>query len=103
MHVFATDIFSMSCAGMDRNDGVLVQAVPRWAQARGDLMDDRTWTVMLQTMSDSVVSGVMSTPPAATYLDVATPCLPALRGEGQSWFGVAEIPADIRATLRGED
>ena len=61
------------------------------------------WTVMLQTMADPVVSGVMFTPPASTYLNVATPCLPALRGEGQSWFGVPELPADIRATLRDED
>ena len=66
-------------------------------------MDDHMWTVMLQTMADPVVSGVMSTPLAATYLDVATPCLPALRGEGQSWFGMAELPADVRAALRDED
>ena len=58
---------------------------------------------MIRAMSVEIATAVLSTPPAATYPDFATPCLPALRGEGQSWFGVVGLPSDVRAALRDED
>ena len=102
IHMFASDLFSLGCAGLDRDDGVLIQAAPRFTQARGDLMDDHTWSVMVKAMHDNIVSAVLFTPPSSTYVDKPTACLPALR-TCQDWFGVAGLPTDIRASLRDED
>ena len=102
--MYSDGLFGISCVNEVDVTGLCLAAVPTAPEAYGDLNGQYTWDVLRKALSDPVVDGVLWTPSAGTYRDVATSVRPALRGcQGHAIYGLPALSAQDKASLRSED